>query len=310
VIGAIRPVGAALALAAAIGAAVRGDGDRQGPRHIIDVIVTGRDDGRARLGLGAADFGLSIGGRSVSVTAANTIREPLTLLVLSDISGTIYLEKPENAFSDAIRDEVVGKLGAGDRVRLGTFSRASRFQQEFSSDVTRLRTETLRLFELVPADRQGPSPIWDALDEAVTHVEGERGQRAIVLVTDGLASGNRRAAREVYRRAAQSGIPVFVIAEGGEAHLAVNANARRAGVATAADNLRRAAEATGGLYFTDGLVDSWNRPRPKPFFAATLAALRTRYRVEFEPLAGESNAAVGVRMRDTSLRAHYADPDR
>ena len=59
------------------------------------------------------------------------------------------------------------------------------------------------------------SRIWDAVDLGVSALESEAGRRAIVLLTDGEASGNRLGVADVIRHARASNVAVSVIGSGG-----------------------------------------------------------------------------------------------
>lgn len=117
-------------------------------------------------------------------------------------------------------------------------------------------TTTLENIRRLPAsERQGPSPVWDAVDSCVSALEAEPGVKHIFLVTDGLATGNRKSAAEVIARAAASRVAVHVVEAGVLLHrtrFATRDNEvdrqRVAGWNEAAAMLMRLTSATGGMY--------------------------------------------------------------
>lgn len=57
----------------------------------------------------------------------------------------------------------------------------------------------------------GPSPIWDAVDRAISDIENAPAPRSVVLVSDGRASGNRLGSADVTEHALAMGVPVSSI---------------------------------------------------------------------------------------------------
>jgi hypothetical protein len=57
------------------------------------------------------------------------------------------------------------------------------------------------------------TPLWDAIDEGVTVLASEPGRRAIILVTDGMATGNTHGLDEVIQRAVATKVSVSVVCE-------------------------------------------------------------------------------------------------
>lgn len=57
----------------------------------------------------------------------------------------------------------------------------------------------------------GPSPVWDALDRAVTALAGSTLRRGIIIVTDGRSTANRIGFVDVLQRLERDRLPVFVV---------------------------------------------------------------------------------------------------
>jgi len=140
----------------------------------------------------------------------------LTLCVVVDVTASM-VQLPGLVFDREAADDQVstvmaaldGILEPSDRVRFGRIARTVVFGPEFVSgdDVGRAS----HVLALPDADRYGPSPIWDAAGTALELLAGERGRRAVIIWTDGRASGNQWSRHDVARRAAELGIPIHVV---------------------------------------------------------------------------------------------------
>jgi Ca-activated chloride channel homolog len=183
-------------------------------------------------------------------------------------SGRRLPHRPADLFSAGLQEGLFPRLQAGDRLRLGTISRQLRLSPTFTGNRAELIAAARDVLKVPDADRYGPSPIWDAVDGAVTLLEGEAGRRAIVLVTDGMPTGNRIGLRQVERRAALSGIPVYVLGQSFRGLGPGDQLADRTGNPwmflfnplghSAETMLKSLAAASGGAYFVDdsrGRVD-------------------------------------------------------
>src|SRR5690606_26519906 len=129
-------------------------------------------------------------------------------------SGMRVADSPSAIFLSPLLRGVVRAMAAGDRVRFGRVADAPELGREFATDAATLGRAARWVVD-VPADvRHGRTPIWDAVDMAVSALEAERGRRrAILLVTDGLSTGNRVGLDAVIERAAHADVAVFVVGE-------------------------------------------------------------------------------------------------
>jgi hypothetical protein len=151
--------------------------------------------------------------RATSSTQAGS----LTLCIVVDVSasmGLVLLFGFDRAAADdhitSTMAGLTGLLEPGDRVRFGRIARTIAFGPGFvpREDVG----GAVRALTVPAADRYGPSPVWDAIDQALELLDGESGRRAVIAWTDGRASGNRLSRFDVARRARAAGIPVHVVA--------------------------------------------------------------------------------------------------
>ena len=97
-------------------------------------------------------------------------------------------------------------LRRGDGLRFGIVARRPYLSDRVVSD------GALDVSQLVPDvpddDRRGPSPLWDALDAAVTRLDADPLPRAVVLVTDGRSTGNVRGIGQALAHAQAVGVSI------------------------------------------------------------------------------------------------------
>src|SRR5262249_33921180 len=142
----------------------------------------------------------------------------------------------------------------------------------------RARTRAIETLLNVPdQDRGGPSPVWDAIDAAVNAFEHEPGRRAIVVVTDGMATGNRLGLAEVANHAANANVSVSAI--GFEAPVKIRQNSTTVIEVKPEVLLQGIAEYTGGVYRTPERVTPPDTA-PDPF-DTLLESLRHNYTLGF-----------------------------
>jgi hypothetical protein len=146
-----------------------------------------------------------------------------------------------DAFADDVRP--------GDRVAFGTVAERLVLRPGWSSDQKSFLAVSERAMrDADDAKRDGPSPIWDAVDVAVSLLADQPRPRAIVLVTDGKASGNTVGTEAVARRAVAAGVTVNILLE-----LDSEADFETSPAAPA----RKLSVATGGVFE----ADEFNKPR-------------------------------------------------
>jgi hypothetical protein len=171
----------------------------------------------------------------------------------------------------------VDRLSPQDRVHVGSFARQTSIGPSITGNPKALLSAVGKALDPRESDTLGPSPIWDAIDLAVTAIARTEGRRAVLLVTDGRGTGNRLSPEEAATRAAAEGVAVSVVGEDWDMTIRQDGNIGvrvRPGIA-----LERIATATGGLY----LPDRSNPAAPGPIFERLLADLHGRYTLGFTP---------------------------
>ena len=156
----------------------RGGGDA------VRVFVTVTDDdGRLVTTLEQKDFEVRDEGKPQPITLFDNTPQPIRLIVMLDVSGSMEGNLPllRNA-----TEQLFARLRPDDVVRVGTFGRDVEISPVFTRDVQLLR---MAMPKTIAPD--APTPLWRALDEAITAFgTGEGDARPVILVlSDGKDSG-------------------------------------------------------------------------------------------------------------------------
>jgi hypothetical protein len=175
----------------------------------------------------------------------------LTLIALVDVSASMTLiGLPEDPRVETLVKAIGETLRAGDRVRIGRLAGQAAFSDGFASGGREIR-RAARVLDVPMAERHGPSPLWDGLDAAVRLLEREPDPRAVIVWTDGHASGNRLTRHDVVRRALAAGVPIHVVSAARE--MTIRQSETTAAVIRPAVYLEWVARQTGGMYVSEHL---------------------------------------------------------
>lgn len=257
----------ALALGAGPGAVALSPSSQPGVFVELQVIAT--DSGGASVpGLTAADFEVVSDGERRPVEQFSDADHPVAATLLVDVSRSCWLQPPtirrslESSFiahvplSDRVRFAIFGGIpftssgpAAGGPAALLAAAIFDGLPDAFEGVPTRaLRVDgVFAMPDRRALLRFGPSPIWDAIDTAVSPLgEASETRRAIILLTDGRATGNVHGPDEVLTKALMSAVSVNVIAEAGPSVIE-QGDGRAARVRPGA-SLAWLAENTGGGY--------------------------------------------------------------
>ena len=199
---------AACLLGAAVAAqqpVFRGSGD------IVRVFSTVTDrDGKLVTTLAQTDFELRDEGKPQPITQFDNTPQPIRLVVMLDVSGS--MEGNLQLLRQAA-DELFVRLRPDDVARVGSFGDSVEVGAGFTKDIRELRASLPR--SISP---DAPTPLYRAIDEAITTFGSERDMRSVILVlSDGKDSGpigfNKRYVSqvEVIERARREDVMVYGI---------------------------------------------------------------------------------------------------
>jgi len=145
----------------------------------VPVFVTALDgNGHLVTDLTRDDFEVLDNGRPQKLTTFTSADQPITVVMMLDRSGSV---EAQFALVEQAAAEFVNQLGPDDRARIGSFSTKIRIDPEsFTSD-----HETLLAILRHDLQPFGPTPLWNATDQALTALSGEAGRRVVLVFTDG-----------------------------------------------------------------------------------------------------------------------------
>ena len=183
----------------------RGSGD------IVRVFSTVTDrDGKLVTTLAQADFEVRDEGKPQPITQFDNTPQPIRLVVMLDVSGS--MEGNLQLLRQAA-DELFVRLRPDDVARVGSFGDGVDVGARFTKDIRELRESLPR--SISP---DAPTPLYRAVDDAITAFGEERDMRSVILVlSDGKDSGpigfNKRYVSqvEVIERARRVDVMVYGI---------------------------------------------------------------------------------------------------
>ncbi len=145
-------------------------------------------DGRLVPDLTRDDFEVVVDGQPREIVAFSRDSVPVTLAAMIDLSGSIRQPQThqfaQDYFVKRIRlaaDRLLGDLHADDRACIGLFAGRVGISQIISGD----KRPLLAALD-DKSDEQGNTPLWQAIDIAMTSLSGEGGRRIVVAFTDGV----------------------------------------------------------------------------------------------------------------------------
>jgi len=197
---------------------------------------------------------------------------PIHAALLLDTSASMepLLEK----VAEAARGFAEQTIEPQDRLAVISFNSRPWLELKFSSDTARAANvlSTLRA--------EGSTALYDGLVFALTYFDGIKGQKALLLLSDGKDEGSTFDVEGALETARRSGVTVYAIGLG-----------QRQGDRAARQALRRIAEPTGGRAF---FIDS---PLELPAIYDSIARdLRARYLVAYQSTS-DKDAAEFRRVR-------------
>jgi Ca-activated chloride channel family protein len=162
--------------------------------------------GRLVTDLTQNDFVVRDNGRPVDISLFSNDPQPITVAVMLDMSGSM-LSRFQRVRNSTI--EFIEALLPADRAQIGTFGDEVSVSPMLTGD----KNVLMRVLhqELWPG---GATPLWNALDAAMTALSSETGRRVVLALTDGGDSCIFRRCSsfdDVQKRAVREGFMVYAI---------------------------------------------------------------------------------------------------
>jgi VWFA-related protein len=243
--------------------------------------VTGKD-GRLLTDLQKDAFAVRDNGKPQPLTVFSNEVQPISVVVMLDRSGSM---RGNVGLVERAAEEFVQRLGPNDAARIGTFAeRIQILPQGFTSD----KEELLRILRgNLPVT--GPTPLWNATDEAIAALREREGRKVILLFSDGGDAPmnfrlNNRSIMDVMRRAQQEDVMVYAI--GLQATVLLGSSGPRGGIGIGGSmtsvrpdpGLATIADDTGGGYFEMNRAENLGQT-----FAQVAEELHHQYALGFAP---------------------------
>jgi Ca-activated chloride channel family protein len=145
----------------------------------VPVYATVLDTADSRLvtGLSRADFDILDNGRHEPLTVFDNGEQPISIVIMLDLSGSMLGNLPTLRHAAV---EMFTELRPGDKARVGGFGNRIVLSERFTSD----QDELIRAlwFDLVPG---GDTPLWGAVNVAMTALAHLDGRRVVLVLSDG-----------------------------------------------------------------------------------------------------------------------------
>jgi Ca-activated chloride channel homolog len=320
----LQPFAVVAAVAALCGPSVvaRQQPDQQPPTfksgaRTVAVYATVSDaQGRLVPDLGRDDFEIYEDGKLRPLTLFASENQPITIVVMLDRSGSM---KTNFSFVQVAAEQFVRRLMPGDKARIGSFAQKIQLDPE---EFTNNQDQLIRILrsELQP---QGPTPLWNAVNVAMTALGSEQGRRVVLVFTDGADNPgnlktNNLTLMDVMERGQKEDVMVYAIGLESRMPPMAGGGMSRGGFGTGGfgggnpmgvqqpdPGLPTIAAETGGGYFelrgADNLAST---------FLRVAEELHRQYALGFEPakLDGKTHKLeVKVKKSGTKVRArkHY-----
>lgn len=280
---------------------------KSGARNVAVYTTVTDEDGRLVTDLTREDFEVYDNGKLQPITLFASDIQPITLVMMLDRSGSM---KENFSLVEQAAEAFVRRLLPEDKVRIGSF--AARIQidpEDFTNDYEKL-IGVLRS-ELQPA---GPTPLWNAVNAAMTALGSQDGRRVVLVFTDGVDEpmnfkGNNVSHKDAQKRAQEEDVMVYAVGleslvpyGGRRAPLPGRGGLgmeRRMILQKPDEGLAKIAAETGGGYFELTRAEDLRRT-----FSRVADELHRQYALAFEPtkLDGKSHR-LEVRLKRPGMKA-------
>jgi Ca-activated chloride channel homolog len=182
---------------------------RSGAKTVAVYATVTDKDGRLVPDLARDAFEVRDNGKPQPLTVFASETQPITVVMMIDRSGSM---RGNFGLVERASEEFVRGLRPDDKARIGSFSDRIVIQpEEFTSDQQ-------KLIGVLRSDMPvtGPTPLWNAIDDAMTALRGREGRKVVLVFSDGgdapsNFSFNNRSIMDVMRRAQQDDIMVYAI---------------------------------------------------------------------------------------------------
>jgi Ca-activated chloride channel homolog len=254
---------------------------RSGSKAVAMYVTVTDRAGRLVPNLAREDFEIRDSGKPQPITVFSNEVQPITVVMMLDRSSSM---RGNFGLVEAAAEAFVRRLDPGDKARIGSFAeRVTIAPKDFTSD----REEMIRILR---SDLQapGPTPLWNAVDEAITSLREQEGRRVVLVFSDGGDAPmnlrlNNHSVMDVMRRAQHEDVMVYAV--GLQTTLLRGSSGGGGGFSGGGltsqrpdPSLSMIAEDTGGGYFEMNRAENLAAT-----FAGVADELHHQYALGFEP---------------------------
>ena len=286
----------------------------KGTTDVVRVFVTVTDrDGRLVTTLARGDFEVRDEGKPQPIDLFDNSSQPIRLVLMLDVSGSMEGNLPLLRGASA---QLFGRLLPDDVARVGSFGNDITISPTFTHDSQALAAELPR--EIVP---DAPTPLWRALEDAMSAFEKEDDRRKVILVlSDGKDTGSMSLRKrpssqaDVIDRAREEDVMIYAVGLRSRGSRPLTPGMGPGGLrdmmlADMPDpGLARVAEETGGGYIEIRFGQDLGAA-----FASVADELHTQYLLAFAPPKRDGKVHdINVRVNEGGLkpraRKNYVAP--
>jgi hypothetical protein len=280
-------------------------------------------DGSGPPVLTPADFVVRVDGKVLPVTSVVANRGPAAVLLLVDVSASALWHAPrlngafhgydlaglvrgvDRALATGLADHARLRVAAFGGRTLSTTDQFTSGREEQQAAVQALLGPIAASSEPEgpnwPLSQVAPSPVWDAVAQGVRLLRDEPAPRAILLVTDGKATGNSLSLEDAARESALRDTAVYTLME----HLWIGSDHFERDREKVESFLRSLADRTGGMFGSDERLTEFSLREGLPPIRTMFEALHHTASLSFE-LDGDTPGPglLQVLVHRAGLRVH------
>lgn len=180
----------------------------QFPRVTVYVSVTNADGEPAEVE--SSRLTLSENGVEMtpeSITGVGETENPLTTMLVMDVSGSMNADDKLEAAKDAAR-AYVRQMRPNDQAGLMTFNTSIKMQQNITTDTSLLLAAIKKL------KAKDDTAMYDALMQAIDELQPISGRKAIIVLTDGMDNRSQSDGAQVIAKIGPAGLSISTIGLG------------------------------------------------------------------------------------------------
>ena len=182
---------------------------KSGARTVAVYATVTESNGRLVPDLTKEDFEVKDSGKAQPITVFSSDVQPITVVMLLDRSGSM---KTNFRLVEAAGEAFVRRLDPADKARIGTFAREIKIEP---AEFTNSHEELVRILRS-ELQAEGPTPLWNAVNEAITSLLNQDGRRVVLVFTDGADNPgnfkfNNTSVMDVLIRAQKENVMVYAV---------------------------------------------------------------------------------------------------